>query len=114
MAVLTGTLIDRVAEILTRYNMLTAGGRVGVAVSGGADSVALLHVLAALRQPFQIEPVVLHVNHHLRGTESDEDERFVRSLAAALNLDCLVEDAPVEAGNLEQAARDARRAFSCG
>ncbi len=111
MAVLTGRLIDRVAEILTRYNMLPAGSRVGVAVSGGADSVALLHIFAALRQSFQIEPVILHVNHHLRGTESEEDEGFVRSLAVALNLECLVEDAQVEGGNLEQAARDARRAF---
>jgi len=111
MTVLTGTLIDRIAEIITRYSMLPPDSRVGVAVSGGADSVVLLHMLTSLRERFKIEPVVLHVNHHLRGAESDEDERFVRSLAATLDLECFVEHGPVEGGNIEQAARDARRAF---
>ena len=111
ICLLTGTLIDRVAEIIHRYNMLAPGDRVGVAVSGGADSVVLLHILKALAPQFPIELSVLHVNHHLRGEESDGDEQFVRSLAASLNLECLVEQAPVKEGNLEAAARDARRAF---
>jgi tRNA(Ile)-lysidine synthase len=51
------------------------------------------------------------VNHQLRGAESDADEQFVRELARSLDLECLVEQAPIQAGNLEQAARDARRAF---
>ena len=53
--------------------MLAAGQRVGVAVSGGADSVVLLHVLRRLRSQFACELNVLHVNHHLRGSESDAD-----------------------------------------
>jgi len=91
--------------------MLSARDRVGVAVSGGADSVVLLHILHSLAAQFAAELSVLHVNHHLRGAESDEDERFVRALAGSLGLECLVEQAPVHEGNLEQAARDARRAF---
>ena len=112
MSVLTGTLPERVAKIIPRYNMLPQSGRVGVAVSGGADSVALLHILHGLWNDL----VVLHVNHHLRGEESDGDEAFVRKLAESLGLEILVEHAIPGAGNLEQEARRARRAFflRCG
>jgi len=67
MSILAGTVPERAAEIIIRYNMLPGTGRVGVAVSGGADSVALLHILRSLRSDL----TVLHVNHHLRGEESD-------------------------------------------
>ena len=107
MSVLAGTLPERVAEIIPRYSMLPPDGRVGVAVSGGADSVALLHIL----RRFWDELVVLHVNHHLRGEESDGDEAFVRELAQSLGLEIIVEHAIPGAGNLEQEARRARRDF---
>ncbi len=96
------------AASLTRYSMANPGDRVGVAVSGGADSVSLLHVLHGLAK-YQV--VVLHVNHQLRGVESDGDEAFVRELAARLGLPIEVRQAPLGAGNMEQLARDARRAF---
>src|SRR5690349_13391867 len=59
-----------VKATLERYGMLRAGNRIGVAVSGGADSVFLLRVLDELR----LAAAVLHVNHRLRGAESDGDE----------------------------------------
>jgi tRNA(Ile)-lysidine synthase len=109
---LTDHLLDRVTEIITRYNMISPGDRVGVAVSGGADSVVLLHLLRSLSQRFQITLTILHLNHQLRGSESDADEEFVRSLALSLKLPCLVERAGMASGgNLEQAARSARRKF---
>jgi tRNA(Ile)-lysidine synthase len=108
MSVLAGTLPERVAEIIPRYSMLPPGGRVGVAVSGGADSVALLHIL---RRLWAGELAILHVNHHLRGEESDGDEAFVRELAQSLGLEITVEHALPGPGNLEQEARRARRAF---
>ena len=106
-----GNLVDRVAEIIPRYNMLSAGDRIGVAVSGGADSVALLHILYRLSAQFRIELAVLHVNHQLRGAESEEDEAFVRALAGSLGLEAQVVHSRPEEGNLEQEARRARRAF---
>jgi tRNA(Ile)-lysidine synthase len=104
-------LVKRVAEILTRYNMLSPGYRVGIAVSGGADSCCLLHILQRLSEEFKISLIVLHVNHRLRGPESDGDEEFVRALALSLSLELVVDRPTLAAGNLEQEARDARRAF---
>ena len=99
------------AEIIPRYNMLSPGDRVGVAVSGGADSVVLLHLLHRLSAALEIKVLVLHVNHSLRGAESEADEVFVRRLADSLGLEALVAQGPVENGNLEQEARRVRREF---
>ena len=99
------------AEIITRYSMTTPGSRIGVAVSGGADSVVLLHILYRLAPVLQAGLVVLHLNHQLRGTESDGDENFVRGLADSLGLPCFAERTQLGSGNLEQEAREARRRF---
>ncbi len=111
MTVLDANLVEQVAESISRYNMLVPGGRVGIAVSGGADSVVLLHILHRLSSTLGIQVMVLHVNHQLRDTESDEDESFVRALAESLRLEAMVEKAPIAGGNLEQEARLQRRAF---
>jgi tRNA(Ile)-lysidine synthase len=106
------TLPERVAGIMSRYSMLSPDKRLGVGVSGGADSVVLLHVLAALSRAMRFHVVVLHVNHQLRKEESLGDELFVRAQGEALGL--VVETKRVhlpEGGNLEQHARMARRAF---
>lgn len=97
--------------------MASAGDRVGVGVSGGADSVALLRLLVELKDRLGIFPVVLHFNHQLRGAESDADEDFAASLAAEHGLECFAERADVAAAarghrwNLEDAARRLRYAF---
>jgi tRNA(Ile)-lysidine synthase len=118
---------------MARTSMTNAGDRIGVAVSGGADSVFLLHLLVALRDRFGYSLSVLHENHCLRGDESDADECFVAELAAAHGLPLIIEPAPVDSDergsgtgrpgvargagapphsqNLEQAARLLRRAF---
>jgi len=64
--------------------MLAPGARVIVGVSGGPDSVCLLHVLRELKVRVA---GVAHVNHKLRGEASDEDERFVAAMARELGLD---------------------------
>ena len=80
-------------------------------MSGGADSVVLLHLLHRLWAELGVGLKVLHVNHALRGSESQDDELFVRELAGSLGLECLVERGAVAGGNLEQETRLARRSF---
>src|SRR5713226_9501030 len=110
-------LAKRVQSFIERHRMMHAGDRVGVAVSGGADSVALLLLLEELREPLGLSLSVLHFNHKLRGAESGADETFVRELAAAHALECLAgaEDvaakAQEEGGNLEEVARRLRYTF---
>jgi tRNA(Ile)-lysidine synthase len=110
-------VLERVAGIITRYNMFPQGGRVGVAVSGGADSVCLLHLLHELAPRWGVSLSVLHLNHRLRGAASSEDAVFVRDLAGRLRLDFHLAEADVadicrETGdNLEQAARGVRLEF---
>lgn len=88
--------------------MLRAGERVAVAVSGGPDSVALLGVLVELREELGILLSVVHVNHGLRGAESEGDEAFTRDLAGSWGLECLVERAALGTGNIEQEGRKFR------
>jgi tRNA(Ile)-lysidine synthase len=105
--------LERVAETIARHGMISAGERIGVAVSSGADSVVLLHVLHKLAAPLQIELIVLHLNYRLRGPESDADEHFVRGICDQLSLKCVATVRPIgdEENNLEQAARNERRRF---
>ncbi len=91
--------------------MMAPGDRVGVGVSGGADSVVLLHILHRLSSQLGVELFVLHMNHQLRGPESERDEAFVRSLAASLNLEFVGGTSKVNQDNLEAEARRLRRQF---
>lgn len=93
--------------------MFISGRKVGVAVSGGADSVFLLHALVELAPRFGIRLAVVHLNHRLRGAESDADAAFVRGLAGQLALPFHYRETDVAAAddNLEQAGRRARLEF---
>src|SRR5262249_54081857 len=90
-----------------------------LAVSGGADSVSLLDALVRLgkRGKLSAKIFVAHLNHQLRGEESDEDEAFVRELAAQLQVECFVKRCAIagaakcEKQNLEATARRARYEF---
>jgi tRNA(Ile)-lysidine synthase len=86
------SLIDGVWHAIRRYDLLPSGTRVAVAVSGGADSVALLSVLLELapRGGFSVAGIV-HVNHQLRGAESERDQAFCEGLAVRQNLPAHVE-----------------------
>src|SRR3989442_11707144 len=75
------TLAQRVTGYIRRHKLLNPGDRVGVAVSGGADSVALLRLMLELRKELGVVLSVVHFNHLLRGQESNTDERFVAALA---------------------------------
>lgn len=101
------------AETINRYSMLPRGMKVAVAVSGGPDSVCLLHVLRELAPAFGITLSVIHLNHGLRGSDSDADAAFVGDLATSLSLPFVMEKTDVRSrgGNLEQAGRRARLEF---
>jgi tRNA(Ile)-lysidine synthase len=106
-------LIDPVARFLAKLADLR-GKRIVLALSGGADSTALLHALAALRRKFHFELAAAHLNHGLRGAESDRDKAFVRQLCARMGVDLTVEHAhglEQDSGNLEARARAARYGF---
>jgi tRNA(Ile)-lysidine synthase len=107
------TLIERVADWIQRHRMFAPGCRVGVAVSGGADSVCLLKVLLELGPRWDLRLRVLHLDHGLRGEESRADAGFVQRVAEQAGLECELRSVDVAArgGNLEQAAREARREF---
>ncbi len=111
------TLEWRVLEAIRRRRMLAPGDRVGVAVSGGADSVALLRLLETIRSPLGVTLLVVHFDHGLRGEESTADRRFTEELARAQGLDFVCEGVDVLAAaakqkwNLEDAARRLRYAF---
>jgi tRNA(Ile)-lysidine synthase len=110
-------LAKRLLGHIRRYELLGAGDRVGVAVSGGIDSVALLRLLIELRGELGIVLSVVHFNHKLRGAESDADQAFVADLARHHGLEFHAESgdvaqlaADVHFG-LEAAARELRYGF---
>jgi tRNA(Ile)-lysidine synthase len=111
------SLAKRVQSFIEEHQMFRAGDRVGVAVSGGADSVALLLLLVELQASLGIRLCVLHLNHKLRGTQSEKDEKFVKELSSALGLEffSMREDVAARArqqrGNLEEVARTLRFEF---
>ena len=110
-------MIERIYQFLKRHRMLEPGDRVAVAVSGGADSMALLEALVGLRDRLGVELAVAHFNHRLRGAESDADASFVQQLAARHGLPFFsgAADAGIEARsrrrNLESVSRELRYGF---
>src|ERR1700687_1516133 len=102
------SVLEQVAATISRYSMLPPDARVIVAVSGGPDSVCLLHVLRELN--IQVVAIA-HLNHKLRGAQSDEDECFVAAMAHEAGLDFYFAVANIRGGNLEQTARRTRREF---
>jgi tRNA(Ile)-lysidine synthase len=111
------SLAERVLPHIRRQELLRAGDRVGVAVSGGIDSVSLLRLLLELRGELGIVVSVVHFNHRLRGAESDADEEFVANLAREHDLefysdsDDVAERAAEDRVSVETAARELRYGF---
>src|SRR5262249_42768113 len=110
-------LRDRLLKYIREHGMISPGDRVGVAVSGGADSVALLHALLELRDELGLVLSVVHFNHKIRGAASDADQEFVAALAHTHHLTFSVGsgDVPGHARaswkSLEPAARELRYVY---
>ena len=90
---------------------ITEGGSYLIGISGGADSVALIRMLLPRIREGKIRVTAVHVNHGLRGIESDDDESFVRNLCSTLGIDCLIYRADLSGRDDEAAAREARLGF---
>ena len=111
-------LTERLLKTIRKQQSIRAGDRLAVAVSGGADSVALLCLLLELRSELGTVLSVAHVNHKLRGEEADEDERFVAKLARQHGLELHACEASVDGSHtsgvssgIEAAARELRYSF---
>ncbi len=106
-------MIDQFQAYINRYNLIAEGDKVILALSGGIDSM----VLADLLLKTKVEFVAAHCNFHLRGEESDGDEKFVRDYAERNGIQCFVKHFDTEkyaSGNgisIEMAARDLRYAW---
>lgn len=107
-------MIDKIINTIEIYSMIKKGDRITVALSGGADSVCLLLVLKELSRSYNITVDAIHINHCIRGEESDRDEEFCRSLCTRLDIPITVIRADVPAAaleskkSLEETARDIR------
>ncbi|MCL2034991.1 MAG: tRNA lysidine(34) synthetase TilS [Oscillospiraceae bacterium] len=110
-------MIEKIRGTIQKYGMLQPGGHVVAGISGGADSVALLHVLISLKQEFGLFITAAHLNHNLRGGESLRDENFVKDFCKRLGVDLIAERLDIakisknRGISLEEAGRDARYEF---
>ena len=106
--------IEKLKGTIHRFDLLKKGDRVLVALSGGPDSVALLYALLAIQPEFGLRLYVAHLNHKLRGAESDEDEKFAKELAVRLKLKCFSKridvkrEAKRKKVSIEEGAREIR------
>lgn len=104
-------------ETIRRYRMLEKGNSVLTGVSGGADSVALLHFLCSLREQLGLKVFAAHINHRLRGADADRDEEYVRQICAQWGVELFtlradVREQAARAGeSLEEAGRKIRYRF---
>lgn len=106
-------MLNKLLGFVRRYSMIQPGDKIVCAVSGGADSMALLYALYLLTDKLQISLSAAHFNHRLRMEESDRDEAFVRDFCQKWDIPFYCGSADVVAGEkgLEAAAREARYAF---
>lgn len=106
-------MLNKLLKMIRCYDMVRPGDRIVVALSGGADSVALLYCMYLLKDKLGITLEAAHFNHGLRGDASDADEAFCRKLCGFYDIPIHVGQGSVLPGKkgLEAAARDARYAF---
>ena len=110
-------LLSKVKNTVNKYNLLSDDDQVLVAVSGGADSIALLHILKQLQAEYKLDLHIAHLDHKLRGSESRADAKFVEKFASELNIPVTIKAVDVKEYqrnnklSLEDAARQVRYQF---
>jgi tRNA(Ile)-lysidine synthase len=107
-------MITKFRNNILKYNLIQKQDKVIVGVSGGSDSVALMHLLKCMTEEIDFEIIVVHINHKLRGNDSDQDERYVKEICSQYNIKCYSKSIDIEAAakenkvSIEVAARNAR------
>ncbi len=110
---------EKVLNTILENNLIKDGDRVGVGLSGGSDSMALICCLLDLRERLKIELFAIHINHNLRGEESKRDEHFVLDFCKKNKIKCIVKSVNVEKHakdkkhTIEQSARELRYQAFC-
>lgn len=102
-------MVNKIRETIARYDMLKKDDVVVVAVSGGADSIALLHALHSLEQELGITVHTCHVNHNLRGGESMRDAQFVKDFCSSNKIPVTFFSIEVKPGKHESVEERARK-----
>ena len=112
-------MLDKVREYILENELIDKGDNILVALSGGPDSVCLLHILARLRSEFNLRLGAIHINHLLRGEEAIDDENYTKELCRALDVENYVERIDIKAiaekegQSIELAGREERyKAFN--
>jgi len=111
------SFFNKVIRTIERFSMLQRGDRICVAVSGGPDSVALLRLLYLLSGKYSLHLTVAHLNHGLRGGESERDEIFVKELCESMGIPVksrnvsITEIKKIEGGSIEDIGRRERYKF---
>ena len=110
-------MLEKVLNAIERFSLINKGDTVTVALSGGADSVALLHALWSLRDKLSINVKAAHLNHGIRGAEADRDEAFVKWLCLKFDIPIVCETVDIpslakkKGQSLELCAREVRYEF---
>lgn len=110
-------MIHKVLATIKEHNMINKGDKIIVAVSGGPDSICLLHILNKMKEEFNFILYAAHVNHCLRGEEADKDEEYVKQFCKSLGVECFSRRVDInklsEERNMstESVAREARYEF---
>lgn len=86
---------EKIIKYIKKYKMINKNDKVLVALSGGPDSVCLLHMLYSLKDKLKIKLFAAHINHCLRGNEADEDEEYVKNFCKRLEIPCYVKRADI-------------------
>jgi tRNA(Ile)-lysidine synthase len=110
-------MLEKLKNAIKSHSMIKKGDKVLLCVSGGPDSVAMLYVFLFLAKEMQLRLFIAHLNHSLRGVESDKDQRYVEKIAGFLNIPVICEKKDTfklsrdEKISLEAAARKLRYDF---
>ena len=108
---------SKLIDLIQQHNLITRGETLVIGVSGGADSVCLLHILSRWQKELGVNLHVAHLNHQLRGVESEADAKYVSDLAGFLNIPITISKQDIASHkskrhcSIEEAARELRYGF---